>query len=179
MSTNAPLRDEKGTLYEGGIRVPMIVRWPGIVESDSTSDTPVTSVDIYPTFLDLAGADSPTGHALDGESLLLVLSQSGDLQRDAIYWHYPHYHHSTPAGVIREGDWKLIEFYEDNRIGLYNLYDDIGETNDTAKREPDRADTMRQKLHAWRKSVNAEMPTPNPDYNPTRALEWGKHPART
>lgn len=178
VSTNAPLRAEKGTVYEGGIRVPMIVRWPGVVAAGSTNDTPITSVDIYPTFLELAGADRPPEQTLDGESLLPLLRQSGELKRDAIYWHYPHYHHSSPAGAIREGDWKLIEFYEDGHLELYNLRNDIGEQNNLAEGESARAKAMHAKLAAWRESVGAEMPTENPDYDPARAHEWGKHPGR-
>jgi uncharacterized sulfatase len=178
VSTNAPLRDEKGTLYEGGIRVPLIVRWPGMVEAGTTNDTPVSSVDFYPTFLELAGAPRPEGHALDGESLAPLLKQSGELDDRAIYWHYPHYHHSTPAGAIREGDWKLIEFYEDGRLELYNLKDDIGEQENLAEVKPRRAKAMQHKLAAWRDAVGAEMPVPNPDYDPARVNEWGRHPSR-
>ncbi len=178
VSTNAPLRDEKGTLYEGGIRVPMIVRWPGVVEAGTKNDTPVTSVDFYPTFLDIAGAEIPASQTLDGESLVPLLNQSGGLQRDAIYWHYPHYHHASPAGAIRSGDWKLIEFYEDGHLELYNLRDDLGEQNNLATRESERAHAMYEKLAAWRASVHAEMPTPNPDFDPARRREWGKHPGR-
>jgi arylsulfatase A len=179
VSTNAPLRDEKGSLYEGGIRVPLIVRWPGEVAAGSVCAAPVTSVDFYPTFLTLAGLAPPADYALDGESLAPLLRGGDRLERDAIYWHYPHYHHSTPAGAIREGDYKLIEFFEDNRVELYNLRDDIGEANDLADAEPDRARAMQQALAEWRESVNAAMPTPNPDHDPDRAHEWGRHPGRT
>ncbi len=179
VSTNAPLRDEKGTLYEGGIRVPMIVRWPGMIEPGGTNDTPVTSVDLYPTFLEIAGAAAPPDHPLDGESLAPLLTRNDQLERDAIYWHYPHYHHSSPAGAIREGDWKLIEFYEDGHLELYNLRNDIGEQTNLASRESARVDALQQKLSAWRSDVSAEMPTPNSEYDPARAREWGKHPGRT
>ncbi len=178
VSTNAPLRDEKGTLYEGGIRVPMMVRWPGVVEAGSTNSAPVTSVDIYPTFLDMAGASKPAEQTLDGESLVPLLAQSGELERDAIYWHYPHYHHSSPAGAIRQGRWKLIEFYDDGRLELYDLENDIGEQVNLAERDSARAQTMQRNLAAWRESVGAEMPRTNPDYDPARAHEWGRHPGR-
>ncbi len=178
VSTNAPLRDEKGSLYEGGVREPLIVRWPGVIEAGSVCGVPVTSVDFYPTFLELSGAQGDSKHALDGESLAPLLKQSGGPKRDAIYWHYPHYHHSTPAGAIRQGDWKLIEFFDDGRLELYNLREDIGEKNNLAGKESARAMAMQRKLAVWRESVRAEMPVKNPDYDAARAHEWGTHPDR-
>ena len=174
VTTNEPLRDEKGTLYEGGIREPLIVRWPGVVKPGTTCSALVTSVDFYPTFLEIVGAKADPAHVLDGQSILPLLRHSGTLKRDCVYWHYPHYHHSTPAGAIRQGDWKLIEFYEDGRLELYNLKRDISEKNNLATKLPERAAEMQQKLAAWRKSVGAKMPTPNPDYDPARAQEWGR-----
>jgi len=178
VTSNAPLRDEKGTLYEGGIREPLIVRWPGRVKAGATCAEPVTSTDFYPTLLDIAGVRPPAGQACDGASLVPLLKQTGRPQREAIYWHYPHYHHSTPAGAIRQGKWKLIEFYEDGKLELYNLAEDIGEKTNLATKLPKRAAAMQAKLAAWRKSVNAAMPTPNPKHDPARAGEWGKHPSR-
>ncbi len=178
VTTNAPLRDEKGTLYEGGIREPLIVRWPGVIETGSLCDVPVTSVDFYPTMLEIAGAQSASEHTLDGKSIVPLLEQNGSFERDAIFWHYPHYHHSTPAGAIREGNWKLIEFFEDHHQELYNLKEDIGEKNNLVSKYPDIAKTLQKKLETWRKSVDAEMPAKNPNYNPDRAEEWGKHPDR-
>jgi len=174
VSTNAPLRDEKGTLYEGGIREPLIVRWPGVVEPGSVCDVPVSSVDFYPTLLDIAGAQRDPGHVLDGVSLQPLLKQAGGLDRDAVFWHYPHYHHSTPAGAIRSGDWKLIEFFEDGRLELYNLKEDIAEAHNVAADMPQKAAELQKKLAAWRASVGAEMPTPNPEHDPARAHEWGR-----
>ncbi|MBN1805820.1 MAG: sulfatase [Sedimentisphaerales bacterium] len=173
VSTNEPLRDEKGTLYEGGIREPLIVRWPGVVKPSTTCDTPVTSVDFYPTFLEIVGAKHNPSHVLDGESILPLFKRTGLLKRKAIYWHYPHYHHSRPAGAIREGNFKLIEFYEDGRLELYNLKHDISEKNNLATKLPKKAAQLKKNLAAWRKSVNAKMPSPNPDYDPARAHEWG------
>jgi uncharacterized sulfatase len=170
--SNAPLRDEKGTLYEGGIRVPLIVRWPGVIRPGATCNVPATSVDFYPMFLDILGAKGPANQPLDGESLLPLLEQTGTLDRDAIYWHYPHYHHSRPAGAIREGKWKLIEFFEDGKLELYDLNKDIGETKNLADERPRKAAQLQKKLARWRKSVKAKMPTPNPDYDPARADEW-------
>ena len=173
VTTNAPLRDEKGSLYEGGIREPLIVRWPGVVEPGATCDTPTTSVDFYPTMLELAGARPPVGQTLDGLSLMPVLKGKKRLKRDTLYWHYPHYHHTTPAGAIRKDDWKLIEYFEDGRLELYNLGNDIGETTNLAEKHPRRARRLQRQLAAWRAEVGAEIPTPNPDYDPARAHEWG------
>jgi len=179
VTTNAPLRDEKGTLYEGGIREPLIVRWPGHVKPASTCSEPVTSVDFHPTLLEIAGADRPADQACDGVSLVPLLRQTGRPKREAIFWHYPHYHHSAPAGAVRQGDWKLIEFYEDGKLELYNLADDIGEKTDLAAAQPKRAAALRARLHAWRKSVNAAMPVKNPKHDPARAAQWGRHPSRS
>jgi uncharacterized sulfatase len=178
VSTNAPLRDEKGTVYEGGVREPLIVRWPGVVKPGTTCSVPVTSVDFYPTFLEIVGARGDPKHALDGETILPLLRQTGTLERDAIYWHYPHYHHSRPAGAIREGDWKLIEFFEDGQLELYNLKRDIGEKNNLATKMPKKAAALQRKLAKWRISVGAKMPTSNPDYDPARAHEWARRPRR-
>ena len=172
VSTNAPLRDEKGTLYEGGIREPLIVRWPGVIKAGSTCTELVTSVDFYPTFLKILGARGDSSQVLDGENILPLLKSTGTLKRNAIYWHYPHYHHSRPAGAIREGDYKLIEFFEDGKLELYNLKGDIGEKNNLAKTMPEKVADLQKKLAKWRQSVGAKMPTPNPDYDPARANEW-------
>src|SRR5205823_4668383 len=136
------LRGYKGMLYEGGIRVPMMVRWPGKVQAGSRCDTPVISLDFYPTLLEVAGARPRREQILDGESLMPLFTQSGGLRRDALYWHFPHYlepgpnvpgpWRTTPAGAIRSGDWKLIEFFEDDRLELYNLREDIGESRNLA-----------------------------------------------
>lgn len=175
-TSNAPLREGKGTLYEGGIREPLIVRWPGVVRPGSVSDTVVTSVDFFPTILAMAGVDNPV-RSVDGVDITPVLRQTGSVDRDAIYWHYPHYHPcgATPGGIVREGDWKLIEYYEDGRLELYNLKDDLAETKNLAGEMPDRAGALRRKLHNWLASVGAQMPTPNPDYDAAKdAKTWPK-----
>ena len=149
-----------------------------MVEPDSICESPVTSVDFYPTFLELSGVDVPTGHILDGRSIAPLLKGEGSLDDRDIFWHYPHYHHSRPAGAIRNGVWKLIEFYDTEEVELYNLDSDISEKTDLSKKIPEKADELRRRLAAWRKSVNAKMPVPNPDYDPEKAGRWGKHPGR-
>ena len=168
VTDNAPLRGGKGMLYEGGIRVPYIFRWTGTTAPGTTSDEPITSVDLYPTLVDLAGGKLPTEQAIDGVSYLSLLKPGGQkaLKREAIYWHFPGYLGSqqntwrtTPVGVIRAGDWKLHEFFEDGHVELYNLRTDIGERTDLATREPDRAADLKAKLAAWRMAVGAKLPT--------------------
>jgi arylsulfatase A-like enzyme len=169
-TSNAPLRAGKGYLYEGGIREPMIVKWPGHVRPGSTCSAPVQSVDFFPTLLAMAGVKLPG--EFDGVSLVPLLDQSGTVRRAALYWHYPHYWNGTavrPAGAVRAGDWKLIEYYEDMHVELFNLKDDIGETHDLVVAHPDLAAQLRTMLHDWRKSVNAQMPLPNPNYRPADA----------
>ncbi|HEY9172567.1 MAG TPA: sulfatase [Verrucomicrobiae bacterium] len=166
VTSNRPLRAGKGSAYEGGVRVPLIVKWPRMTQPGSVCGTPVITPDFFPTLLEVAGLSSSPQSVLDGESLVPLLRQSGKLKRDAIYWHYPHYHPggATPHSAIRDGDWKLIEFFEDNRVELYNLKDDIGEQADLAAKWPQQAKQLRERLQAWRRQVGAQMPTPNPDY---------------
>lgn len=172
ISTNTPLRDEKGTLYEGGIRVPLIVRWPGVVKPGTINREPATTSDLLPTFCEMAGAKLPE-QPIDGTSLVgLLHDASASLSRDAIYFHYPHYHHSTPAGAIRMGDWKLIEFFADGTLELYNLETDIGEEQNQANLRPELAEALQKRLAAWRREVGARMPTVNPKSDPQRAAEW-------
>jgi uncharacterized sulfatase len=172
VSTNAPLRDEKGTIYEGGIRVPMIVRWPGVVEPGSVCREPATTADLLSTFCQAAGAKLPK-QPIDGASLVPLLANAeARLDRDAIYFHYPHYHHSRPAGAIRVGDWKLIEFFDGAPLELYNLEDDLGETTNLADKMPEKAEKLRKMLAEWREAVGARMPRPNPKHDPKRAGEW-------
>ncbi len=168
-TSNAPLRAGKGSAYEGGVRVPLIVKWPGVVQPGSVCHAPVISADYYPTLLAAVGA-TPAAGPVDGESLVPLLKQSGGLARDAIYWHYPHYHPggATPYGAVREGDFRLVEFYEDNRVELYNLKDDIGETKNLAAAMPDKTAALRRKLHDWRARVGAQMPASNPAFDPAK-----------
>lgn len=167
-TSNAPLQKGKGYLYEGGIREPLIVKWPGITNPGSTCTVPVSSVDFYPTILEMADRRPDPRQTIDGESLVPLLNRSGDLKRGAIYWHYPHYSNQggKPGGAIREGDHKLIEFYEDGKLELFNLKDDIGEQTNLARQMPEKVEQMHAKLKEWRKAVGAQMPIPNPDYKP-------------
>ncbi|MCK4432087.1 MAG: sulfatase [Candidatus Aminicenantes bacterium] len=164
MTSNAPLRAGKGTLYEGGIREPMIIKWPGVTKPGKTCDVPVTSTDFYPTMLEMAGQPLKPEQHQDGLSMVPLLKESGTIKRDALYWHYPHYHFTTPAGAVRQGDWKLIEYYEDGRLELYNLKEDISETTNLVEKMSEKALELKKMLANWRKSVDAKMPAPNPDY---------------
>jgi arylsulfatase A-like enzyme len=171
---NSPIRDGKGSAYEGGVRVPGIIHAPGITPAGATSDVPIITVDYYPTILSLAGVEGDPAHnaSVDGVDLTPVLKDPGvDLGRPTLYWHYPHYHSqgATPHSAIRDGDWRLVEFYEDGHVELYNLREDVGETNDLAAEMPDKAKELRDKLHAWRADVGAQDPSPNPEFDPARA----------
>jgi arylsulfatase A-like enzyme len=172
-TSNLPLRAGKGGCYEGGTRVPFIVYWPGVTRPGSVSDTPTITMDIYPTVLEIAGMKKEACKGVDGLSLVPLLRGTGKQKRDELFWHYPHYQHyqlggTTPYGAIRKGDLKLIEYFDDMRVELYNLKDDIGERNNLAASMPKKADELRKRLHAWRKEVAAQMPTRNPDYDPSR-----------
>lgn len=158
---NAPLRKWKGHLYEGGIRVPFIVRWPGKIRP-GVSATPVSSVDLFPTVLDLAGVRAETRNRLDGRSLARVLRGSEKLDREALYWHYPHYspQGGVPSSAVRKGDFKLIEFFETGQTELYNLRDDIGEQHDLARELPERRNELHALLKRWREEVHAALPAP-------------------
>ncbi len=164
-TSNLPWRAGKGWLYEGGIREPWIIRVPGLTRPASQCDAPVISTDFFPTLLELAGIPRPPSPHRDGMSLVPLL-QGGALARRPFFWHYPHYGNQggAPAGAVRDGDWKLIEWYEDGSLELFNLRDDPGERTNLAAREPDRVKALREKLQAWRTDVGAKMPTPNPRY---------------
>ncbi|MCP5541128.1 MAG: sulfatase [Akkermansiaceae bacterium] len=173
-TSNAPLRVGKGSCYEGGTRVPLIVRWPGVTEAGSVCNVPVITPDLFPTLLAMASLPQSNEESLDGLSLEPLLRQTGKLDRDALFWHYPHYQlyqqgGTTPYSAIREGDFKLIEFLDDRPLELYDLAADIGEAHNLAAVRPDLATRLQQRLRDWRISVGAQMPTPNPDYDPTKS----------
>jgi arylsulfatase A len=185
-TTNVPLRYGKASAYEGGVRVPLIVHWPGVTKPGSVSDAPVITMDLFPTVLEMAeltAPDSPseTGAAgRDGLSLVPLLLQSGELDRTELFWHYPHHQHyqlggTMPYGAIRSGDFKLIEFFNDTRFELYDIREDIGEQHDLASTMPKKVEELRARLQAWRQEVGAQMPTPNPHYDPDRP-EYNKQP---
>jgi len=169
IAENAPLRAGKGHQYEGGIRSPLIVHWPGVTKAGRTIDVPVSSIDLMPTVLEAAGRPVPGG--LDGLSLVPLLKGANALQRDALYWHYPHYSNQggVPAGAIRAGRYKLIEFYEDGRLELFDLQNDPAERVNLSAKDAGRAKKLRAQLDAWRKRAGAVMPTANPAYDAAKA----------
>ena len=165
---NAPLRSGKGSLYEGGVRVPLIVRWPGVTPRGADSSAPVMLGDLFPTLLRAAGRPVPGN--IDGLDLTALLRDpAARLGRDALFFHYPHYYETTtPVGAVRAGDWKLLEYFEDGRVELYDLASDPGETRDLAATEPARAAALRERLVRWRTEVGARMPTVNPSPRPAK-----------
>jgi arylsulfatase A-like enzyme len=166
-TANFPLRAGKGWMYEGGIREPLLVRWPGVVAAGRVIDTPVSSPDFFPTLLEVAGSKPVSGQILDGVSLV-PLFRGGTLPERALFWHYPHYGNQggAPGAAIRRGNWKLIEWMEDQRVELFDLSRDPGEQTDLAHRDPKRAAALRTELKGWQKSIGVRYPTPNPKYNP-------------
>ncbi len=185
-----PLKGAKGAFHEGGIRVPGCVTWPKVVKPGSVTDVPITGVDILPTFAELAGAKLPEKQPVDGKSWVPLLSgKEESLANRAVFWHYPlylagssygkvvpvhgtdaMYWRAVPCSVIREGDWKLIQFFESRSVELYNLKSDIGEKANLAKSNPDKAAALLAKLQSWQKETKAVIPsTPNPDFAPKAA----------
>lgn len=175
-----PLRGAKGMLYEGGIRVPLFIRWPGKTTAGAVEETPVIGVDFYPTLLDIAGIRQPLNKTVDGISFLPLITQQKGFTREALYWHFPVYlegykadrfareaFRTRPVSAIRAGDYKLLEFYEDHYVELYNIRNDISESRNLAAQEPATAKTLHDKLLAWKKKVGAPEPTTlNPYYKP-------------
>jgi arylsulfatase A-like enzyme len=188
-TSNKPLRYGKASAYEGGVRVPLIVYWPGVTKAGSASDAPTITMDLFPTIVEMCGLQAAVKDAnhgaaprLDGVSLTPVLRGTGAIERDILFWHYPHHQHyqlggTMPYGAIRSGDYKLVEFYNDMHVELYNIREDIGEQRDLAAAQPERVNELRDRLHAWRKEVGAQMPTPNPNYDPNKP-EYTPPPAK-
>jgi len=184
ISTQAPFRSGKGSYFEGGIREPLVVRWPQNVAANSTSEVPVIGTDFYPTFLEAAGLPIPEGKVLDGVSLMPLLTQKGAFPERALFWHFPVYlqayagrlddshdplFRTRPGSALRKGDWKLHEYFEDGRIELYNLRDDIGERKNLSATHPEKAAELHALLKSWRKELNAPVPEqPNPGYEPKK-----------
>ena len=170
---NFPLRRGKGSAYEGGVRVPAIICWPGFISAGSRCETPVMTMDLFPTFCEIAGVEPIEAGEIDGRSLMpLFRDASIPFDRD-LFWHYPHYHAGGdgPYSAIRSGNYRLIEFHEDQSVRLYDLAADIGERNDLSVELVNITAALRQKLHDWRQSVSAQMPMRNPDHDPARELE--------
>ncbi|HEX3601754.1 MAG TPA: sulfatase [Lacipirellulaceae bacterium] len=186
VTDNAPLKGGKGMLYEGGIRVPYIFRWKGKIQPATENDTPIMGIDLYPTLVEVAGTKAPTDYPLDGQSLMPLLTGAQKaLGRSGLAWHFPGYlgfgpgeWRTTPAGAVRFGDWKLIEFFEDGRQELYNLKDDVGEQHNLAAAEPDKAEELHDKMLAWREQLGAKMPTKNDEQGTTKKLTKKERQAR-
>lgn len=163
---NAPLAEGKGWMYEGGTREPLIAVWPGIIDAETSCDVPVTSTDFYPTFLEAAGVSLLPEQHCDGVSILPLLKGEQTIPRDAIFWHYPHYGNQggTPGSSVRCGNYKLIEFFEDERLELYDVRQDIGEEKNIAEMHPHICAELKARLDSWRDSIEAKIPQLNPDY---------------
>jgi arylsulfatase A-like enzyme len=165
-TTNTPLRSGKGYPYEGGVRVPVIARWPGVIQAGSTSDFPVTSVDYLPTISEVVGVDLPADRAIDGLSLVPLLKQSATtLDRDAIFWHFPHYRGKdvVPYSIVRAGDWKFIKRYDGKPYELFDLKSDPAETSDISAEQPEKVAELDQMLAQWLEDTKAKMPRPRTD----------------
>jgi arylsulfatase A-like enzyme len=165
---NRPLRSGKGRPYEGGLRVPFIVRWPGRIEAGRVSDVPISSIDVLPTVCAALGADAPDDRPIDGIDLMPLLEGRGEPAPRALFWHFPHYWwggRQTPYSGVRDGDWKLIRWHETGDVELYDLARDPGEARDLAANEPERAPALAAKLDAWLEEVGAKRARPNPDFD--------------
>lgn len=176
---NLPLRRGKGSAYEGGVRVPAIVRWPNRINKGVVSDTPITTIDYFPTLVAIANSNTETGESknLDGRSLVpLFRNPNHKFDRD-LFWHYPHYHAGGdgPYSAVRSGNFRLVHFHEDDRLELYDLAEDIGEKNDLIKSKQNLAAALKRKLENWKASVKAQMPTPNSDFDPNKQSQVSRN----
>jgi arylsulfatase A-like enzyme len=173
VTSNLPLRAGKGHLYEGGIRVPTIVRWPGLTGAGSICHEPILSIDYAPTIAEAAAVPQARIPAMDGRGISTLLRGAPSLGRADIFWHFPHYSPQLgrPSAAIRRGNDKLILFFEDNRVELFSLKDDIGETRNLAASQPAKAAELRRRLEAWLRETKAQLPAPNPNYDASRELE--------
>ena len=160
ITSNRPLRGCKGWLYEGGVREPWFVRWPGVTKPGSTCDVPIINTDIFPTLLEAAGLAAMPDLHRDGISIVPLLKGDTKPTHDALFWHYPHYgnHGNGPCSSVRIGDWKLIEWLEDDSVELFNLAADLSEKNEVGAQHPEIVQRLRERLHAWRKETDANMP---------------------
>ena len=179
VTDNHPLRGQKGNVYEGGIRVPTFVYWPGKVKPATYCDTPISIVDYFPTMADIAGAPADS-YKVDGESILPLMLQKGKLSRKSIFWHLPTYTGrgcnakvwQTPASVIRKGDWKLIQYFEEDKVELFNLRQDLSEQHDVAAQNKRLVKKLLAELKAWQQDVKAPIPSVvNPEYD-ENSRDW-------
>ena len=175
---NIPLRRGKGSAYEGGVRVPAIIRWPGVTRAGSSCEAPIMTIDYYPTILEITAVAGDPDHnrSVDGLSIATLLKNPRSWHQRRLFWHYPHYHAGGdgPYSAVRDDNYRLIEFHEDNSVRLYDLAQDIGEQHDLSAELPDKTASLRGALYEWRKRIGAQMPTPNPDHDPARATQVGK-----
>ncbi len=179
LQSQEPLRGGKSMLYEGGIRVPLAIKWPNVIKKGTKCKVPVTNIDILPTFAEIAGIKNLPKN-VDGLSITPLLKQTGDIKRQTIFWHYPHYHRFgyMPSGAVLEGKYKLIEWYEKSKFGLdhpvslFDLENDLGENEDLADKMPDKAKELWDKLKKWRMDVGAQEMEINPNFDPQRALYY-------
>ena len=162
ITSNRPLRGCKGWLYEGGVREPWFVKWPGVTKPGSTCDVPIINTDIFPTLLEVVGLPARPDLHRDGVSIVPLLKGGTKPLHDALFWHYPHYgnHGNGPCSSVRVGDWKLIEWLEDESVELFNIATDLSEKNDVAAQHPEIVQQLRERLRAWRKETGANMPKP-------------------
>ncbi|XOV93449.1 MAG: sulfatase [Bacteroidota bacterium] len=169
VANNAPLRSGKGSVYEGGIRVPLIVKWPGVTKPGAVSDEPTITNDLYPTIAEMLGGKEVPSNALDGISLVpQLINAETTSEREYLYWHYPHYYSTTtPVTAVRKGKWKLIHYYEDDQLELYNLEEDLGEEKNLVDEHPGLTKELFENLKAWRRDMDAQSPEKNPSNDPT------------
>ncbi|MEM9896469.1 MAG: sulfatase, partial [Bacteroidota bacterium] len=176
ITSNHPLRSGKGDIYDGGVRVPFIVSWPTLIGGNRESDVLTISTDILPTILGLMGGKSLIPASVDGIDLSSYLLEDQIPKREALYWHYPHYHTegAEPFSAIREGNWKLIHTYEKNELELYNLAEDLGEQINLIEKYPQKGNELEIKLKRWKKIVHAQDPTINENFDSLRQHLWQK-----
>ena len=175
-TSNAPFRAGKGTLYEGGIRVPLVVRWPGKIEPDTKTEAIVSSVDFYPTFLELAKGKKPKNQVLDGFSMVPAWTENKYDPEREVFTHYPVYHHEQPMSALRKGDWKIVENLISGEFELYNLKYDVIEMTDLRFSHPEKLEEMKMLLKKWQDDTDAKFPVPNPEFDPEKRYEWGRNP---
>ena len=175
---NLPLRRGKGSAYEGGVRVPAIIRWPGVTKPGQVCHEPIMTTDYFPTILEMTKTEDEAHPDFDGRSLVPVLKHANAKLERNLYWHYPHYHAGGdgPYSAVRSDNYRLIEFHEDQRVELYDLQSDMGEQNNLATQLPNITAELQRDLQRWRQSVQAQMPTINPNHDPLQATQVRKQP---